>query len=51
MSTMADFLNMLPEEQRRKLIDELKGGSLILCDSLEEVLAAIQQLTKDKPNA
>lgn len=48
MSTIAYFLNMLPEDGKQQLIKEMKDGTLIMCDSVEELLAAIRQVTEAK---
>lgn len=48
MSKAADFLNTLPAHEREKITSLMKEGQLILCDSLDEALAAIAQLTLRK---
>ncbi len=45
MSTCADFLNTLPEHEREKITSMMKKGNLLLCDSVAEVMDALEQLT------
>ena len=45
MSKSADYLNTLPQHERDAIIKLMKAGKLVLCDDINEALAAIEAVS------
>ncbi len=48
MSKVADYLNTLPYDEKQAVLKLMREGSLVLCDSIDEALAAIGALTEKR---